>query len=93
MRKIPPDVRATVQAIERAASEGRLYPLDCLDRRSARQVFVLCEKVPVPGTDEVDMVPLAELFEGNLFDRYAPAKRGGEGYEVELDAVALRSLS
>lgn len=80
MRKIPPHVKSAVFAIERAAADEKLYPLDCFDTVTGKPVWVLCIKRPVEGTDQVDMIPVAELFEEPPYERYLSGESAGDGY-------------
>ena len=79
MRKTPVHVRQALFAIQRAAADGQLHALDAYDSVENRPVFLLCIKVPVPGTEDVDMVPVGLLFEEPAYYRYAPGSTG-EGY-------------
>ena len=67
---IPDHARTNFQTLLRAARDGNLALMECLDAASAEHRYVICA-VGRDGTDYV-MTPLGQLADGNPYDAYLP---------------------
>ncbi len=67
---IPEFVRANFQTLLRAADDGNLTLMECLDAETAQPRYVIC----AVGRDGADytFTPFGHLAEGNPFDTYRP---------------------
>lgn len=67
---IPDDAKANFHTLLRAAADGNLALMECLDARTSEPRYVLC----AVGHDGIDRVftPFGHLAEGNPYDAYAP---------------------
>lgn len=60
-----------LQTIERAARQGRLSVLRVQERSTGKYVTILTA-ISDTDTKELDIVPLARLFDGNPYDEFIP---------------------
>ncbi|SMH29768.1 DUF6117 family protein [Mesorhizobium australicum] len=67
---IPDFARANFQTLLRAAGDGNLALMECLDAETAQPRYVICA-VGRDGTDYT-FTPFGHLAEGNPFDAYGP---------------------
>ncbi|MDX8500864.1 DUF6117 family protein [Mesorhizobium sp. VK4C] len=67
---IPDHARANFQTLLRAAADGNLALMECLDAQTAQPRYVIC----AVGRDGPDYVftPFGHLAEGNPYDAYRP---------------------
>lgn len=67
---IPDSARANFQTLLRAAGDGNLALMECLDAETAQPRYVIC----AVGRDGADytFTPFGHLAEGNPFDAYRP---------------------
>ena len=67
---IPSHARSNFQALLRAAADGTLALMECLDAQSGRQRYGIC----AVGRDGADYVftPFGHLADGNPYDAYLP---------------------
>jgi hypothetical protein len=79
MAKISDAHKANFDTLQRAGRENNLAALDCYDTVEKKSV-VLVVAMQKQG-DEIEMVPLAVMVDCNPYERYAPPKADGEGYE------------
>ncbi|WP_105422318.1 MULTISPECIES: DUF6117 family protein [Neorhizobium] len=67
---IPGHVRANFDTLLRAAADGNLALVECVDAATREPCYVLCA---VGGTDgEYDFTPFGHLADGNPYDPYLP---------------------
>lgn len=71
---IPDHARANFQTLLRAAENGHLALMECVDAASGAPRYVIC----AVGRDGEDYVftPFGHLAEGNPFDAYLPPEPG-----------------
>ncbi|WP_245483013.1 DUF6117 family protein [Agrobacterium sp. CNPSo 2736] len=67
---IPNHARTNFQTLLRAAADGNLVLMECLDSRTSEPRYVLCA-VGQDGTDRV-FTPFGHLSDGNPYDAYLP---------------------
>lgn len=67
---IPDHARANFQTLLRAASDGNLALMECLDAQCGEIRYVICA-VGRDGSDMV-MTPFGHLADGNPYDSYLP---------------------
>lgn len=67
---IPNHAKANFHTLLRAAADGNLALMECLDTRTSEPRYVLCA-VGHEGTDYV-FTPIGHLADGNPYDAYAP---------------------
>ncbi|CAK7260931.1 MULTISPECIES: DUF6117 family protein [unclassified Shinella] len=74
---IPEYVRVNFRTLLRAAQDGNLALMECLDARTDETRFVLC----AVGRDDGDYVftPFGHLAGGNPYDAYLPPDPGNAG--------------
>ncbi|MBN9074730.1 MAG: hypothetical protein BGN87_16345 [Rhizobiales bacterium 65-79] len=67
---IPDHARSNFQTLLRAAADGNLALMECLDAETGAQRYVIC----AVGRDGADYVftPFGHLAEGNPYDAYLP---------------------
>lgn len=73
---IPDFARTNFQSLLRAAGDGNLALMECLDAETAQPRYVIC----AVGRDGADYVftPFGHLAEGNPFDAYRPPDPGDQ---------------
>jgi len=71
---IPDHARANFETLLRAASDGNLALMECLDAETAQPRYVICA-VGREGTDYV-FTPLGHLADGNPYEAYRPPDPG-----------------
>ena len=71
---IPDHARANFETLLRAASDGNLALMECLDTATAGPRYVIC----AVGRDGSDCVftPFGHLADGNPYDAYLPPDPG-----------------
>lgn len=67
---IPDHARTNFQTLLRAAGDGNLALMECLDAESGHTRYVICA-VGRDGSDFV-MTPFGHLADGNPYDAYRP---------------------
>lgn len=67
---IPNHAKANFHTLLRAAADGNLALMECLDTRTSEPRYVLCA-VGRDGTDHV-FTPFGHLADGNPYDAYSP---------------------
>ncbi|OWV98898.1 DUF6117 family protein [Rhizobium sp. R693] len=67
---IPNHARTNFQTLLRAAADGNLALMECVDSRTSEPRYVLCA-VGHDGTDRV-FTPFGHLADGNPYDAYLP---------------------
>lgn len=67
---IPDHARTNFHTLLRAAADGNLALMECLDSRTSEPRYVLCA-VGHDGTDRV-FTPFGHLADGNPYDAYLP---------------------
>ncbi len=67
---IPNHAKANFHTLLRAAADGNLALMECLDTRTSEPRYVLCA-VGHDGTDQV-FTPFGHLADGNPYDAYSP---------------------
>lgn len=67
---IPDHARTNFHTLLRAAADGNLALMECLDSRTGEPRYVLCA-VGHDGTDRV-FTPFGHLADGNPYDAYLP---------------------
>lgn len=67
---IPNHARANFHTLLRAAADGNLALMECLDSRTSEPRYVLCA-VGHDGTDRV-FTPFGHLADGDPYDAYLP---------------------
>ena len=67
---IPNHARTNFHTLLRAAADGNLVLMECLDCRTSEPRYVLCA-VGHDGTDRV-LTPFGHLADGNPYDAYLP---------------------
>ncbi|WP_244598690.1 DUF6117 family protein [Rhizobium tubonense] len=67
---IPNHAKANFHTLLRAAADGNLALMECLDSRTSEPRYVLCA-VGYDGTDRV-FTPFGHLSDGNPYDAYLP---------------------
>ena len=83
---IPDFARTNFQTLLRAAGDGNLALMECLDAETAQPRYVIC----AVGRDGADYVftPFGHLAEGNPFDAYRPPDPGDpNGFLPAADAA------
>ena len=68
---IPDPVRTNFNPLLRAAGDGNLALMECLDAAARERRYVLCAVGRAEGGDIV-MTPFGHLADGNPFDAYLP---------------------
>lgn len=92
MRPIPDEMKARFRLLLQAAQDARLFIANCPELDSGRPAYLLCEALPIHGTDQVDLLPIAEMIEVFPWDRYGWPTEDGESMTVDL-ADLLRAAS
>lgn len=67
---IPNHAKSNFQTLLRAAADGNLALMECLDSRTSEPRYVLCT-IGHDGTDRV-FTPFGHLSDGNPYDAYSP---------------------
>lgn len=67
---IPDHAKTNFHTLLRAAADGNLVLMECLDSRTSEPRYVLCA-VGHDGTDRV-FTPFGHLADGNPYDAYLP---------------------
>ena len=68
---IPDPARTNFNTLLRAAGDGNLALMECLDAAARERRYVLCAVGRAEGGDIV-MTPFGHLADGNPFDAYLP---------------------
>ena len=81
---IPSFARINFQTLLRAAADGNLALMECLDAQSGNRRYVIC----AVGRDNGDYVftPFGHLADGNPHDAYLPPDLDDPEGSVRLDA-------
>jgi hypothetical protein len=70
---IPPGYKHNFETMMRAASDGRLALMECVDNNTGSLCYVVCMVSDTEGTlEEYDMVPVARMFDGNPYEELTP---------------------
>ena len=79
---IPNPVRTNFNTLLRAADDGNLALMECLDAVTREVRYVLC----AVGRDSVDCVftPLGHLADGNPYDAYLPPDPADPAGYIEI---------
>ncbi len=67
---MPDHAKANFHTLLRAAADGNLTLMECLDSRTSEPRYVLCA-IGHDGTDRV-LTPFGHLADGNPYDAYFP---------------------
>jgi len=79
---------ALLELIERAAAARKLRVVNCLDRLTGAQVFILSVEAQIAGTGRVDMLPLAEVVvERDARRRYVPVDDYGLACRIAKEGL------
>lgn len=73
---IPDHARTNFETLLRAASDGNLALMECLDTATAQPRYVICA-VSRDGSDYV-FIPFGHLADGNPCDAYLPPDPGDQ---------------
>jgi hypothetical protein len=78
MRPIPDEMKARFRLLLQAARERRLFIANCPELDTGRPAYLVCEALPIHGTDQVDLPAIAEMIDVFPWDRYGwPTEDGG----------------
>jgi len=69
---IPAHINANFQTLLRAAEDGRLALLSCLDAKTGEPRYVLVAVSDSDDPETVNMVPFGHLCTGNPYEEYTP---------------------
>lgn len=69
---IPKGYRANLNTIIAAAKNGDLCIMECTDKATGKTVITLCAAERKDG--QVQMTPLAKMFDGNPYEELDPPK-------------------
>ena len=87
MRPIPDEMKARFRLLLEAAEEDRLFIATCPDHDTGRPAHLVCEALPIHGTGQVDLLPIAEMIEVFPWDRYGWPMEDGESMTVDLEQL------
>ncbi|PKN45646.1 MAG: hypothetical protein CVU63_08605 [Deltaproteobacteria bacterium HGW-Deltaproteobacteria-20] len=87
MRPIPDEMKARFRLLLQAAQDERLFIANCPELGTGRPAYLVCEALPIPGTDQVDLLPVAEMIGVFPWDKY-----GWPGPEELAMTVRLADL-
>lgn len=79
---IPDPVRTNFNTLLRAAREGKLALMECLDAVTRERRFVVCAVGPADAGGFV-MTPFGHLADGNPYDAYLPPDPDDPGGFIE----------
>jgi len=92
MSPIPDEMKARFRLLLQAAEEDRLFIATCPELDTGRPAHLVCEALPIEGTGQVDLLPIAELISVFPWDRFGWPTESGDSMTVELDEL-LRAHS
>lgn len=75
---IPKGHRMNLDTIIRAAKNGDLCLIECQERKTKKIVYILAAASSAEIEGEVDLVPLARMFEGNPYKELIPPGVGDQ---------------
>lgn len=70
---LKPGDEANFNTLMRACKDENLALLECTDTKTGEYVAVVCA-VQIGSKGEVEVIPLAKLFQGNPYDEVQPSK-------------------
>jgi hypothetical protein len=70
MMAIPKGYKHNLNIICKAAANDDLCILECNDAKTGEPVIVIC--AANRGEDEIELVPLAKMFDGNPYEEVIP---------------------
>lgn len=68
---LPEYTRINFQTMLRAAQDGQLALMECIDKRTGKPVSVVC-MVNQPEGEDIEMVPVATMFDVSPYDVLEP---------------------
>jgi len=77
MHPISDEMKARFRLLLQAAAQGRLFIAACPELSAGHLVHLVCEALPIHGTDQVDLLPVAEMIDVYPWDRYGFPPRTG----------------
>ncbi len=87
MQPIHNDMKTRFRLLLRAVKEDRVFIVHCPNLETGQGAHLVCEALPIPGTDQVDLLPVAEMIDVFPWDRY-----GWPGPEELAMTVRLADL-
>jgi len=87
MRPIPDEMKARFRLLLEAAQEDRLFIANCPELDTGCPAYLVCEALPIFGTDQVDLLPIAEMIEVFPWDRYGWPTEDGDSMTVDIAGV------
>jgi hypothetical protein len=89
MRPIPDEMKARFRLLLQAAQDERLFIANCPEIDTGGPAYLVCEALPIYGTQDVDLLPIAAMIEVFPWDKYGWPMEDGEGMTVDLEELAL----
>jgi hypothetical protein len=88
MRSIPDEMKARFRLLLQATQDGRLVIANCPELDTGRSAHLVCEALPIHGSDQVDLLPIATMIDVYPWDRYGWPTEDGESMTVDLAELA-----
>jgi len=71
--KTHPEYKMSFETLQRAILNGDTAMVECTDKATGKKVAVVCAVQPSQMRgEEVEVIPLAKLFDGNPYDELEP---------------------
>lgn len=69
---IPDYCRINFSTMLRAAQDGQLALMECTDKATGKPVTVVCMVNPAEDGEDIEMVPVAQMFDVSPYDVLEP---------------------
>lgn len=88
MHPISSEMKARFRLLLQAAQDERLFIANCPEIDTGRPAYLVCEALPIQGTEQVDLLPIATMIDVFPWDRYGFPTENGQSMTVGIAELA-----